>query len=77
MIVLLQAAQTILALNLNMRAQLEQEGRHILSQWVSLVWRRNKDTKPSPAQTIQAQRLPENAALQTSGETSLVKNFNR
>ena len=31
----------------------------------------------SPDQTIQAQRLPENAALQTSGETSLVKNFNR
>ena len=31
----------------------------------------------SPDQTIQAQRLHENAALQTSGETSLVKNFNR
>ena len=87
MIVLLQAAQTILALNLNMREQKHLSKRSWSKKAVTFsvsgyLWcggetKTQSPAQPSPAQTIQAQRLPENAALQTSGETSLVKNFNR
>ena len=81
MILLLQAAKTILALNLNMREQKHLSKRSWSKKAVTFsvsgyLWC-GGETKPSPAQTIQTQRLPENAALQTSGETSLVKNFNR
>ena len=82
MILLLQAAKTILALNLNMREQKHLSNRSWSKKAVTFsvsgyLWCGGETKTQSPAQTIQAQRLPENAALQTSGETSLVKNFNR
>ena len=69
MILLLQAAKTILALNLNMREQKHLSKRSWSKKAVTFsvsgyLWCGGETKTQSPAQ-----RLPENAALQTSGES--------